>query len=121
MSAFQSALAQLLAPQSDSIRDLTNRLIAFMEKTTPQLSREVKLGWKNITYSGNKTIFAIQPYSQYVSLHFYRGIELPDPQGLLEGSGKKLRHVKIHKPEDIRDELLLPLLQEAIDLDQRSS
>lgn len=30
-----------------------------------------------------------------MSLGFNRGAELPDPEGLLEGSGKRIRHVKI--------------------------
>lgn len=119
MPDFQADLAQLLAPQSDAIRDLTERLIAYMAAAVPDLSREVKLGWKNITYSGNQTIFAIQPYSKYVSLHFYRGVELSDPHGLLEGSGKKLRHVKFHKPEDIRKQGFLTLIENAIALDNK--
>src|SRR6185312_6391918 len=45
----------------------------------------------------------------YVSAHaapvhvgFYQGADLPDPAGLLEGSGKRMRHVKVHwgKPVD---------------------
>jgi hypothetical protein len=31
----------------------------------------------------------------HVNLGFYYGAILPDPDGLLEGRGKKLRHLKI--------------------------
>jgi ribosomal 50S subunit-associated protein YjgA (DUF615 family) len=31
---------------------------------------------------------------------FPRGVDLKDPEGLLEGSGKAMRHVKILKPDD---------------------
>jgi hypothetical protein len=32
---------------------------------------------------------------EYVNLGFYYGADLPDPEGLLEGTGKKLRHIKV--------------------------
>ena len=32
---------------------------------------------------------------EYVNLGFYYGADLPDPDGLLEGTGKKLRHIKV--------------------------
>jgi ribosomal protein S6 len=37
----------------------------------------------------------LMPQKDYVNLGFYHGTNLPDPKGLLEGTGKALRHVKI--------------------------
>ena len=37
----------------------------------------------------------IMPMRGYVNLGFYQGAELADPERLLEGTGKSLRHVKI--------------------------
>ena len=37
----------------------------------------------------------VAPQTGYVNLGFWWGAELEDPNGLLEGTGKKLRHVKI--------------------------
>jgi hypothetical protein len=48
-----------------------------------------------------------------VNLGFYYGAELFDPAGLLEGSGKLLRHVKIRETADIRDPALRKLLKAA--------
>ena len=39
--------------------------------------------------------FSIALYPRYVTLFFARGVELADPDGLLEGSGKGVRHVKL--------------------------
>jgi hypothetical protein len=39
---------------------------------------------------------------QHVSLGFYYGAELPDPEHLLEGTGKMMRHVKIRSGEDLQ-------------------
>jgi hypothetical protein len=45
---------------------------------------------------GNQIFGYICPMQKYVRLGFYYGASLPDPSRLLEGSGKRLRHVKIY-------------------------
>ncbi len=40
-------------------------------------------------------ILSIALYPRYITLFFLKGVELPDPHGLLEGSGKGIRHVKL--------------------------
>ena len=39
-------------------------------------------------------------YRTHVNLMFPRGVDLEDPNGLLEGSGKAMRHVKLLTPDD---------------------
>ncbi len=51
----------------------------------------------------------------YVNLGFYHGSSLGDPTGLLEGTGKSLRHVKVRGAADVRKAALAALLREAID------
>jgi hypothetical protein len=46
-----------------------------------------------------------------VNLGFYYGAELPDPEALLQGTGKLLRHVKIREPKAIRSRALRRLLE----------
>jgi len=48
-----------------------------------------------------------------VNLGFYYGAELLDPDGLLEGTGKRLRHVKIREAAAIRSPALRKLLKAA--------
>jgi hypothetical protein len=52
----------------------------------------------------------ISAQKEDANLGFYYGAELPDPQGLLKGTGKFLRHVKIREPKDIRSPALQRLL-----------
>ena len=37
----------------------------------------------------------VNVFKSHVNVGFYRGSELPDPADLLEGNGKRLRHVKL--------------------------
>jgi hypothetical protein len=56
----------------------------------------------------------IAPQKKHVGLGFYYGTELPDPVGLLEGTGKLLRHVKIKTADDLKNPALRALLEVAI-------
>jgi hypothetical protein len=40
-------------------------------------------------------VFAIVVHKDHINLEFAQGIELLDPDGMLEGTGKKISHVKI--------------------------
>jgi hypothetical protein len=48
-------------------------------------------------------VCAISPNKTYVNLIFNQGAALPDPQHLLEGTGKRARHIKIAGVERLTD------------------
>jgi len=50
----------------------------------------------------------------HVNRGFYHGTSLPDPTGLLERTGKKLRHVKIRDMFASKNPAIAALLREAI-------
>jgi hypothetical protein len=56
----------------------------------------------------------IAVYPQHVNLGFNWGTELPDPHKLLEGTGKRTRHVTLRNLSDVKDPRLGPLLRIAI-------
>ena len=46
--------------------------------------------------------FAIIPHSAHVNLQLADGVDLPDPDGMIEGTGKRIRHVKVRSVEAAR-------------------
>ncbi len=46
-------------------------------------------------------VFSIALYPRWVTLFFLRGAALPDLAGRLKGSGSKVRHLVLQRPEDI--------------------
>ena len=42
-------------------------------------------------------------YKDHVSLEFSKGVDLNDPDGVLEGSGKLRRHLKLYQLQDVAD------------------
>jgi hypothetical protein len=49
-------------------------------------------------------------YKAHVNVGFFRGADLHDPRGLLEGTGKRMRHVKIRPGADLNSAALAALI-----------
>jgi hypothetical protein len=49
----------------------------------------------------------------HINLGFYYGADLPDPDYLLQGTGKMLRHIKILHIDQLEDPALLALVEAA--------
>jgi len=49
-------------------------------------------------------LFAIIPHRSWVNLQLPDGADLPDPDGRIEGTGKRIRHVKVRSVEDARSD-----------------
>ncbi len=62
----------------------------------------------------------VNAFKAHVNVGFFRGAELADPEGLLEGAGKFMRHVKCRPGFDIDTEALVKLIETAYtDMKQR--
>jgi hypothetical protein len=57
----------------------------------------------------------IVAYSSYVNLGFNRGALLADPNGVLAGNGKSIRHITIRNHDDLDRPLVRRYLQAAIE------
>ena len=55
-------------------------------------------------------------YAGHVNLGFNRGALLPDPNRVLKGAGKLIRHVPIHSQRDLERPFVRRYLQAAIEL-----
>jgi len=54
-------------------------------------------------------------YSKHVNLGFNNGATLPDPNGVLVGSGKRIRHITVGSSEDLRNPNLRQFIRLAIE------
>ncbi|HXV84219.1 MAG TPA: DUF1801 domain-containing protein [Candidatus Binatia bacterium] len=55
----------------------------------------------------------VNAFKAHVNVGFFRGAELEDPMGLLEGTGKYMRHVKLRPDDDIDAAALMKLIETA--------
>lgn len=64
------------------------------------LIEDIKYG--GIVFNQSNTLIGgIFPYKEHISIEFSNGANFPDLSGLLEGKGKKRRHLKIVEKQDI--------------------
>ena len=89
-------------------------------KYLPGITEQMDLPAKMIAYCyGQKyidLICVIIPSQKGLKLGFNRGVELDDPDGLLDGAGKISRYVQIISDEQITSEALKKLLTSALHL-----
>jgi hypothetical protein len=56
----------------------------------------------------------IATYAGHVNLGFDRGTELDDPEEKLEGTGKRIRHIRLNSIADVRDDAVIQLIAQAV-------
>lgn len=104
---------ELLANYSPPVRALAQEACELIRSLMPADAPEkVHLGWKNIIF-GNGMVLAVGPLKDRINI-MLAGAGLPDPAGLMEGSGKAGRHIKIRSSQALRNPALADLLRAAI-------
>ncbi len=69
---------------------------------------------------GDAAFAYVAVYTAHVNVGFYLGAELPDPGGLLEGTGRFMRHVKLRPGDGVDRGDLETLLRTAyVDMKRR--
>jgi hypothetical protein len=83
----------------------------------PRSSRAM---WKIARYGINDVaVVAIGVFPSYATLFFYRGRELDDGTGLLEGSGKDLRFLRLREPGDAARPAVKSIVRKAFALERK--
>ncbi len=73
--------------------------------------------WKIVRYTiDGENVVGIGTFARHSTMFFYRGRELDDSSGLLEGSGKDSRFITLRAPADAERPAVKRLLREAFKL-----
>jgi hypothetical protein len=81
----------------------------------PELDEVIK--WGHLVYESERMICSIMVHKKHINLQIWRGNEIEDPQSLLEGEGKRMRHIKVHSPDEMKGDYFKFLLKQAVELD----
>lgn len=109
----------LLQGYSDNVKNIVKQTRLLINKILPGVVEVIWVKQKSIGFGTGfkkKTehFCWIMPATRHVNLGFNYGAELPDPKGLLEGTGKLFRHIKIHSVEQLSDKELIKLIEYAV-------
>ena len=95
---------EFLAGLDPVIREIAAKLLKLIQDELPNAIEMVDETAHLIGYGFDTgyrgLVCAIAPQRGYVNLMFSRGADLQDPEHLLEGTGKKARHVKVRSTDD---------------------
>jgi hypothetical protein len=114
-----------------------SRVSAFVAKFTPEVAsqfrktrREVRalfprgfeLVYDNYnafgcgystTAKSSGVVVSVVAYPKWVTLFFFHGVKLPDPNGILQGSGTRIRSIRLDPPALLKSEAVRTLLRQA--------
>ena len=117
----EDELGRLILAKRPSHRDLYLEAHRLVVESVPGVTYSADLvdgaigyGARQFGYDG-WGMAALAPHTAWVSLVLFRGAVLDDPDGLLEGTGALVRHVKLRSTEELtaRRESLRRLLEAA--------
>lgn len=99
MKAYAS-FAEWKRDQSAANKRLITALSRIVKETAPEFTPSVKWGQGCWTLDGTPKIY-IHAEPDHLHFGFFAGATLKDPEGLLVGSGKHVRHVKVFRQKDL--------------------
>lgn len=113
------SFADLMTGTGSDIKAIAQKLREVVFADLPEAIETVRLGDGAATYGpGPKKMTEshvyIMPKEAYVNLGFFHGSSLTDPNELLEGTGKKMRHVKVRSLAEADNPALHALIIEAL-------
>ena len=101
---------------AESIADVEKRAMRLVRDVAPGL--RVEEHWGHPWFVGRDLVCLVGAFSRHVGMEFWRGSSIPDPDHLLEGTGKNLRHVKLRTVAEAGSPRLARLLGRAVALDR---
>ena len=113
-------LDRIIAKQPPEMAKLTKQVLAKLRPRFPgavelvyDKKRGMVVGFCPDERASN-VINSIGVYSKWINLYFFEGDTLPDPDGLLQGSGHTVRNIRIVSAADLDRPAVKALMAEAL-------
>jgi hypothetical protein len=113
-------LDAIIAKQSPAMAKLTREVLAKLRPRFPgavemvyDKKRGMVVGFCPDDRASN-VINSIGVYSKWINLYFFEGNSLPDPEGLLQGTGNIVKNIRINSADDLDKPGVKALMAEAL-------
>jgi hypothetical protein len=106
------AVDRWLHEHSGELGDLAKRWFDVMRNCGDDV-RELLHDGHPTACVGEAAFAYVNAFRDHVNVGFFRGAEIDDPAGLLEGTGKLMRHVKLRPEHDVDETALTKLIETA--------
>jgi hypothetical protein len=119
LGSIDDLMRELPAGTAAVVEPIARKLREVILDDFPEAIEVVRLGDGAASYGvGSKKMSEshvyVMPQADYVNLGFWHGVGLPDPDGLLRGTGAKMRHMKVRSVEDAGTPSVLALVKAAL-------
>lgn len=108
LEAFSDDITFLVQQLRDYLKEETNPTIEIVGDST--ISVNIGYGFTEMSWD---CYCAIIVYSKHINISFPSGAFLSDPIGLLQGTGKRIRHIRVDKLNELKSRGVRNLLAEA--------
>lgn len=98
-------------------RALVAALRRVVLRASPGIEESLK--WSMPVYSKNGLVCWLHAARSHAAIGFYQGASLTDPKRLLEGEGKRLRHMKVRTSREIRPAVVAGWVRQAVRLNAK--
>jgi hypothetical protein len=121
-----AAFREIVADATPEIQELAHAVRRLVYDVLPQTvevawPKQGSVGWGTGPKKFSEQFAYLMPFKQHVTLGFYYGGELPDPEGLLPNAGGRqasgrlaMRSMKLTTLDQVRQPALRALLHEAV-------
>jgi hypothetical protein len=113
-------LDRIIAKQRPEMAKLVKAVLAKLRPRFPgavelvyDKKRGMVLGFCPDERASN-AINSIAVYTKWINLYFFEGNTLPDPDGLLQGEGSIVRHIRLTSADDLDRPAIKALMAEAL-------
>ena len=119
LGSFDDLMSELPPGTAAAVEPIARKLREIILDDFPAAIEVVRLGDGAASYGvGPKKMSEshvyVMPQADYVNLGFWHGVGLPDPDGLLQGTGAKMRHTKVRSVEDAGTPAVRALVKAAL-------
>lgn len=108
----QPAVDEWLSGEPSELYALAREWFTHFRKLGPDINELIHDGCP-VACVGDLAFGYVNVFRKHVNVGFFNGADLPDPKALLEGSGKRMRHVKLVPGEAVDSQALGALIKSA--------
>jgi len=113
LAGFLAKFTPEVAAQAEAIRNVMRRRCPAANELVYDNYNALAIGY-GPTERTSEVIFSVAVYPRWVTLFFYQGKGLPDPERRLQGSGNQVRHIRVDSLELFEDPAVCALMEEAV-------
>jgi hypothetical protein len=98
--------------RAEAVADLRR----VVDGAAPEATAAIK--WAQPVWQSNGPFAYVKAFSRSVNIGFWRGGQLDDPAGILEGEGERMKHVTLREGDAIRADELAAFVRQAVELNR---